>query len=253
MQFKGDLFMLIRIAICDDVRETCWELRDILKQIENEHQYKFEIKSFYSIEDLNNSFYKNDIDFDVIFLDIEFQNEMKGVYLGNKIRNDFFKENIKIVYISAYEKYGKDLFEVRPFNFLIKPIYYGKVEKTMQDIIKIITKQNSPFEYTVEGKKYTVDLYKILYFESNARKIRIATIDDVSLSCDIFYGKISDIAEQLSKSDFFLIHKSYLVNYHNVAEFQYDNITMVNRDNLSISQTYRKIVREMRNRKMGED
>ena len=242
--------MILRIAICDDDINICQNLKEILARIEKENDYNFEIKVFYSTEDLNKSFYENNLDFDVIFLDIEFPQMMDGVYFGNRLRNDLFKENIKIVYISSYEKYGKDLFQVRPFNFFIKPLVQDKVEKTINDIVKIITRQNKPFEYTVEGQKYTIDLYKILYFESNARKIKIVAL--TSLLFDIFYGKISDITRQLSKSDFFLIHKSYLVNYHNVAEFQYNNIPMVNGDKLNISQTYRQLVREMRNKKMGE-
>jgi len=243
--------MILRIAICDDHQDICLDLENKLKKIGEANQYDFEIKVFYFIDELDKSFYKNDIDFDVIFLDIEFPGAKNGIVFGNKIRDCFFKENIKIVYISGFEQYGNDLFQVRPFNFIIKPLTYSKIEKTIQDIVKIITKQKEPFEYTIEGEKHKIDLYKILYFESNARKIKIITFNSLSLY-DIFYGKISDITKQLSKSDFFLIHKSYLVNYHNVAEFQYNNITMANGDKLNISQTYRKSVREMRNKKMGE-
>jgi len=243
--------MKLKIAICDDIQEICRDLESMLRQIENKYNYTFEIKIFSSIKELEKSFYENDTDFDVIFLDIEFPNEMNGIYLGNKIRNNFFKETIKIVYISGFEQYGKDLFQVRPFNFLIKPLTFSKVEKTINDIIKIITKQKNPFEYYVEGKKYTIDLYKILYFISDARKVTIKTLN-TSLIQDTFYEKISNIHEQLSKSDFFLIHKSYLINYHNVAEFQYDKLKLVNDETLNISQTFRKNVREMRNRKMGE-
>jgi len=179
---------------------------------------------------------------------------MNGIYLGNKIRNDFFKETIKIVYISSFEKYGLDLFQVRPFNFLIKPFEYSKIEKTIQTIIKITTKQNQPFEYNVKGEKHKVDLYKILYFISNARKITIITLnaDNTESVYDTFYGKISDVGDQLIKSDFFYIHKSYLINYHNVAIFQYKEITLITGKKLKISQAYRTKVRKMRNKKMGE-
>jgi len=245
--------MVLRIAICDDSQEMCRDLENILRQIEyiNKYSFEFEISIFYSIEELNKYFYENDIDYDVIFLDIEFPEEFNGVYFGNKIRNDFFKENIKIVYISSFEKYGKDLFDIRPFNFLMKPLSFNKIAKTINDIIKIITKQNNPFEFNVSGTTYTIDLYKILYFESAARKVTIKTHNTI-LNPDTFYSKISDISKQLSKSDFFMIHKSRLVNYHNVAEFKYNEIKLIDGKKLNISQTYRKSVREMRNKKIGE-
>ena len=241
---------MIKIAICDDNQDICRDLENILRQIENLYQYDFEIKVFYSLQSLNEYFYGDDIDFDIIFLDIEFPDEMNGIYLGNKIRNDFFKETIKIIYISSFEQYGKDLFQVRPFDFMIKPLNFIKIEKTINNIIKIITKQNKPFEYSIEGTKYTIDLYKILYFKSIARKIEIITRK--TMPYNTFYGKISDTHKQLSQSDFFFCHKSYLINYHNIAEFQYKEITMINGDKLNISQYFRKDVREMRNKKMGE-
>ena len=246
--------MRLKIAICDDNKEICEDLKEILGQIQkaNDDNFKFEIYIFYSVEELTKSFYEDDRNFDVIFLDIEFPEEFNGIYLGNKIRNDFFKENIKIIYISSFERYGKDLFDIRPFNFFIKPLNWNKIEKTIIDIIKIITKQNNPFEYNVSGTKYTVDLYKILYFESEVRKVTIKTLDSTILDYPTFYEKLSNIEKQLSKSDFFRVHRSHLVNYHNVAEFQYDKIKLINGEVLDISQTYRKSVRRMRNKKIGE-
>jgi len=38
-----------------------------------------------------------------------------------------------------------------------------------------------------------------------------------------FYGKLSEIIKELNQ-DFILIHKSFLINYNHVIEYQYDNV-----------------------------
>lgn len=47
---------------------------------------------------------------------------MNGVKIGKKIRDGMQNETIQLVYISAAEGYAMELFEVRPFDLLIKPI-----------------------------------------------------------------------------------------------------------------------------------
>jgi DNA-binding LytR/AlgR family response regulator len=39
-----------------------------------------------------------------------------------------------------------------------------------------------------------------------------------------FYGRISDIEQQLNNQDFISIHKSHLINYDPVIEYQYDYV-----------------------------
>ena len=245
---------MLKIAICDDDKNICWDLENKLKKIaiENDciNDYIFNIKSFCSTDDLYKYFHENEDAFDVIFLDIKFdENSMAGIRMGNTIRKQFFNETIKIVYISSYKDYAMDLFETHPFDFLLKPISYEKVNEIINSILRIIHKQNEPFIYKVEGVEKKIDLFKILYFVNHRRKIEIITLKK-SLEYNAFYGKISDVGKWLAKADFFFIHQSYLINYHNVANFEYTYLELINGDKLEISQRYRKSIREMRVNKL---
>ena len=209
--------MLLKIAICDDNKEMCNDLENMLRQIEKARGYKFEIKIFISGEALHKYFFEVDIDFDIIFLDIEFPENINGIDIGNIIRNRFFKETVKIVYISSYEKYALDLFKIRPFDFMIKPPSYIKIDEIITSIVKVITKQNKPFEYKVGAEHCRIDLYKVLYFTSQWRKVEIITIDKKPF--DSFYQTLSAVGKDLAESDFFFIQKGYLVNYHKCRWF----------------------------------
>ena len=51
----------------------------------------------------------DDVCYDLIFLDIELQNELNGVQVGNVIRDDYNDERTQIVYISWNRKYQYQL------------------------------------------------------------------------------------------------------------------------------------------------
>ncbi len=59
--------------------------------------------------------------FGLIFLDIEMQ-YVNGIEAGKIIREKMKDELTKIVYISGSDNYAMELFQVRPLDFLIKPI-----------------------------------------------------------------------------------------------------------------------------------
>ena len=59
----------------------------------------------------------------------------------------------------------------------------------------------------------------------------------------IFYSTLAKVQTQLAKSDFILIHKSYLVNYLHVIEVGTKKVKMSNQQILPISQSQRKVVR----------
>jgi len=240
---------MLKIAICDDDKKTCIDLENYLKTIANENNfigdYFFDIKVFYSIEDLYKYFHLNNYAFDIIFLSIKFDdNNMAGVQMGNTIRKQFYNETVKIIYISNYADYLIDLFQTCPFDFCPKPISYKKINDIITSILRLMNKQNKPFIYTDKGIIKKIDLFKILYFVIRGRKIEIITYKQNSENI-LFNGKISKIGEQLFKSNFFFIHHSYLVNYHNVACFEYTKLKLINGAELEISQRYRKSVREM--------
>jgi len=240
---------MFKIAICDDDVFTCTALSKILNQIENENVLAFEIKIFLSGEELYKHILEKDMKFDMIFLDIELP-QMSGIDIGNIIRKEFKNEKTKIIFISNHVRYALELFQIRPFDFVIKPIKYDKIEQIIKTIMSIIYKQNGTFEYQVKNKKYEIELYKVLYFASEGRKIIIHTQKN-NFPNNEFYGKISDISSRLLNLDFFLSSSYCLVNYYAVAEFSYKKVILINGDEIIISQAHQTNVRNMHMEKRG--
>jgi len=229
---------MIRIAVCDDDNILCLQLESMLLDISKNISEEIEVETFFSGEELCRFLTEKNY-FDILFLDIELI-KLNGVEVGKIIREEMNNESIQIVYISAKESYAMDLFQVRPLHFLIKPIQKDVLEEVVNKALKLIVKNNQYFEYKNGITNYIVPFKDLIYFESDGRKVNIILYDETQS----FYGKLSEVEKQLNDQDFILIHKSFLVNYDHVVEYQYEYVKMSNNKVLSISQNNRKIVRE---------
>ena len=229
---------MLRIAVCDDDKVLCMQLKSMLNEIVENTDEIFETSTFYSGEELYDYMVKGN-PFDLIFLDIELC-EINGVEVGRKVREELNDQVTQIVYISSKDSYAMDLFDIRPLNFLVKPLNREKIESVLKTARKVMFSNNQYFEYKIGNVNFNVLLSDVLYFESNGRKVKIILKDDEKE----YYGKLSEVEEKLKDKDFFFIHKSYFINYNHVIEYAYEYVKMSNNKILAISQNNRKAVRE---------
>lgn len=230
---------MLRIAICDDEKVICSQLKDILIKLEFGIAEKMEMDIFYSGEELCEALDKG-VYYHIIFLDIELK-MMNGVEVGNKIRNELLNESTQIIYISGKENYAMELFKVRPLDFIIKPLYYEKIKAILKLAVRLIKKNEGNFQYKFEHSTYKLLIKDILYFTSENRQVKIHTVNGIKQ----FYGTLRDTADRVREFNFIRIHKSYLVNYNHIIKFEYQQIIMTNNEVLPISQANRRRIREL--------
>ncbi|WP_124068451.1 LytTR family DNA-binding domain-containing protein [Clostridium sp. E02] len=186
--------------------------------------------------------------YDIVFLDIEM--EYDGIKTAKKIRDKHTDSTTKIIFVSGYETYYKQLYEVKPIAFISKPIMIEELESAINKCIKqfIFEKNNCLiFEYKIKNSINRIMQKDIFYFESKKRKMRI-----VSASEDFeFYGRVAETLEKLDDENFIKVHESYIVNLDNVKLFLPDSLTMRNSDIICISKTYRLAVKRSVKRYLG--
>ncbi len=229
---------MLRIAVCDDNSIICLQIEGMLLEIGKNISEDIEVEVFFSGEELYHFLTEKNY-FDILFLDIELHH-LNGIELGKIIREEMNNETTQIVYISAKESYAMDLFQFRPLNFLIKPILQDKLEEVLKKALHLKIKNNQFFEYKSGITNYMVPFKDIIYFESDGRKVNIIIKNETKS----YYGKLSDVEKQLYNQDFLFIHKSFLVNYDHVVEYQYDYVKMSDNKILSISQNNRRTIRD---------
>ncbi|MGI6730841.1 MAG: LytR/AlgR family response regulator transcription factor [Anaerovoracaceae bacterium] len=229
---------MFRIAICDDEQIICSKIEDVILKYSKEMCLEIDTQVFYSGEELYKFLLSGDR-FDLIFLDIEMK-MLDGIQVGRMIREELDNQTVQIVYISGKDNYYRALFDVRPMNFLNKPLEEEKIIKDIRLAMKLCDRFGGVFKYKKGQELHYRDINSILYFESIRRKIRVVT----TMGDDTFYGKLDDVYKEVAKHHFMFIHKSYIINPIFVTQFKYEDVTMSNSEVLPISQSRRKSIRQ---------
>lgn len=228
---------LKRIAICDDEIGTCSDLEKMILDFAGRRALQIETEVFYSGETFYCSI-QGECPYDLVFLDIQLL-EMDGVLVGRQIREQLGNDKISIVYISSKETYAMSLFQVRPLDFLIKPLTEEKVAATLEQFIRLSEANKNEFYYHAGKSLCRLYLDEIHYFACNGRKVEIHT----GSGQREFYGAMRQVWEQVEGKGFLVIHKSYIVNAMFVSVYHYDSVQMTDGVRLPISQKYRKAMK----------
>lgn len=237
--------MYINIAICDDEIRICNQLEEYISDFFVEQKNEFNIDIFTSGDSLCQAMQTES--YDLIFLDIELPGN-NGVQTGDFIRNILKNNKVSIVYISANQSYAMELFEIRPINFLVKPLTDERVCKVIGTFLQLFGEKEKFFTFKVNGHIHKAALSDILYFESDKRKVTVVTVN----GSYEFYDSLKNVDKQVEASCFMMIHQSILVNFDYVKLFEYDKITMTDNSVLPISQLKRTEVRESYRRYIGD-
>jgi len=243
----GRMDKTIKIAVVDDENIICAQIEQYLLRIAKELNIHFEIDVFYSGRELCKHL-KQSVCFDVIFLDIE-MDDISGITASEFIRKQLVDDGVQIVYVSGKTQYALELFQYSPLDFLVKPVEYGKLKEVIIKISRVMGLWIDVFSYKKNHDTVKVKLKDILYFESEGRKIKVVTTNGT----DEFYAIMEDLTSQLERFDFLSIHRSFLVNYHQVKVFRYDEVEMTNNTVLRIGRSKRKEIQDFQLKMEGGD
>ena len=128
---------MLRIAVCDDDSEITESIIRFLLPLESK------LMDMYRIDEYNDGIelcydLEHGKKYDLIFLDIMMPGK-SGVEVGKLIREVLNDNVTQIVYVSSENSYAMELFQMRPMDFLIKPVTQEKMERIMRIAEKLST------------------------------------------------------------------------------------------------------------------
>ncbi len=129
---------MYHIGICDDGKNTCSSLEEMILEYTEEKGILTEVKVWYSGESLCD-YLKQGGHIDILFLDIELE-ALSGIEAGDFIRNRLEERSMQIIYISGKSSYAQELFRTQPMDFLVKPIGRERVNEALCLAMKILKK-----------------------------------------------------------------------------------------------------------------
>ncbi len=213
---------MIRCIIVDDEMPAREELKYLLHGFE-----KMEIvgEASHGAEalDLNNRLKP-----DLIFLDISMP-QLSGIEVAQIIIREQ-QNKPYIIFVTAFEQFAVEAFEVNAIDYLLKPISKERLEKALDKIINAYKFTGTDYEERIERminhlKNENVKKINKIMVYSNGSLIPIAPSEILYLTVEgrntiIFSTKgrfeigstLSQLEDKLSSNNFFRSHKSYLVN-----------------------------------------
>ena len=222
---------MIKIAICDDEAN----IRAYLSSLIQAQDCPCEIVEYASAGDCLADTQK----IDLLFLDIELApsgSGLDGMALARKIRERATVTQPVIIFVTGYERYVFDAFDVGAFQYLLKPVNEEKFAQVFARAVEqIAANRENPQKGCVltlqsANTSKTVPLDSIYYIESSNHRVELH-LKDGEFAC---YAKIGDLELEL-QDQFFRIHKGYLVNLSYVAGYSKTEVTLTNGVRLLLS------------------
>lgn len=206
----------MKVAVCDDERESCAALRSLIQR----QMSDCEVACFYT----GRQFLETREHFDILLLDIQMEG-MSGIEVARALR--VREENTILIFVTALKEYVFEAFDVSAFHYLLKPVSEEKFCRVFESACREAKRQemlsSERLFFQTKSRSFTVQKKEILYVESRKRKVDIHT----QRECFSVYATMKHMEEQLGE-DFYRCHRGYLVNLAYVTEYETDAVCLKN-------------------------
>lgn len=167
---------------------------------------------------------ENSASIDLAILDIDLQ----GANSLDLIK--YLTPQTKIVFTTSFTEFAVKAFEYNTIDYIVKPISFDRlkkalgriniVEKTIEDIDEF-TKLNSRFSINnmvlmnINNEMKFIKIKDINYIQAKGNYTNVSLEDGTQF---VTYGLIKIWEDKLPLDDFFRVHRSTIVNLHNVIK-----------------------------------
>lgn len=216
---------MIRIAIVEDDKSSSELLVSYLERYSNDKSIRFDVKTFFSCNQILNNYNNN---FDIIFMDIELP-DGNGLETIRKIRE--VDKNVIVIFVTNMAQYAVKGYEVRAFDFIVKPVTSYNFYIKLDNILNLF-EQKKDDEIWISNKdgKMKLNISSIYYIEV-IQHMCIYHTNDGNYKAT---GSLNNIEKTLSKYNFSLCNRCYLVNLRYVTSVK-KGFVLINNEELIIS------------------
>lgn len=208
----------MNIYICEDDRVSMERLSGYINTfLERYHIKDCEIKLFEDGRDLlADKGHK-----DIVFLDIEMPN-LNGIYIGQELAKA--NKNTIIIIVTSYIEYLDEAMKLRVFRYLSKPIDKQRLFRNMRDAMQLYANLTATLPIETKDGVHTILTSRIVCVEAIARKIIVHTVGGD-------YNSVQSMQywlDKLPSGVFFQSHRSFIVNFAHVSNFDHSVIRLYN-------------------------
>lgn len=209
--------MDLNIAICDDDKNQINISKEMVRKWASARMHTLLIKEFFSAEAFLFEYSENK-DFDILLLDIEMDG-MNGVELARTLRKG--NDDLQIIFITGYDDYIADGYDVAALHYLMKPIKEAKFISVLDRAARLIFDREKYIIMNVNGVVIKLSLDKIVYIEAQRNYVVVHTEKE-----DYRMKKTLSSIEKELDYGFFRADRSFIVGLRYVSEISKTEIKM---------------------------
>lgn len=233
---------MLKIAICDDEKLYCENIRQIISEYCTKRNIEFQVELFKSGNDfvlLENSINQ----FNIVYLDVN-MNGLDGIETAEIIR--YWSQDIFIVFITAFINYTLEGYKVEAIRYILKNnTLRENIYESLNAVFEKMQFSNHIYEFIFKEGLRKLSPRQIILIESNLHVLRFQVIVRSEIKKYTMIAKLNDIQKKLIEENVFVrIHQSYLVNLKYVKDISNYQAILWNDDVLPISRPRYKDVKE---------
>lgn len=212
---------MFAIAICEDEKYILEELCEKVAKYIEMKRLSANIRTFISGEEL----LKDPAAFDIILLDMKLPG-INGVEVARRVPG-----KSRIIFITSYQEYAVDAFEVEAVHYLLKPVaeerLYLALDRALRRSGHVDKKSLTLMK---SGEAHVIFIRDILYCEVFNHRVIIHSAQGAYG----YFGALDELENRLDER-FFRCHRSYIVNMGCVTAHEKGTAILVNGEKILIS------------------
>ena len=206
----------MRILICDDDALMIEQLQKYIRNFFEKKGVKCPELVYFSDGE---SLLADNGEKDILFLDIEMPG-MNGIYVGNELKKK--NNNIIIFIVTSYSEYLDEAMRFHVFRYLSKPLDKQRFFRNMKDAVDLYNTMTVKLPIETKQGVHTLPASSIIAVEAQGRKVIVhTTLRDFESVHNMQYW-----LNLLPKNCFFQTHRSFIINFEHVTDFDHTLIHM---------------------------
>lgn len=222
----------MHIALVEDDAAACAQAVVLLKQYAQTHEQTISWLTYRSAEAF--LFAMPDQAFDLLLLDIRLGGQ-DGVTLAKTIRQR--DANIAIAFLSNYEQYVFDGYDVDALAYIMKPLTLDKLAGLLTKTMARV--QPEALMLSLHGNLERIYLYDIRYVEASGHYLTIHTqTADLTLK-----DTLDHLQTQLIGTNFVRVHRAFVVNLNFVSSLEAADLTLNDGTDIPVARSKRSALK----------
>lgn len=194
--------MRMHIAVCDDSETEADYIRSLAEDWAKDRKIDAVVEPFFSAEQFLFR-YEEDHTWDLLLLDIEMK-EMDGVTLARRLRRD--SKTMQFLFITGYEDYIAEGYEVAALHYLMKPVRREKLFAVLDRAAEKQRENAVCLNLELPGELVRIPLHEIRYLDVCRNYVTVHCEEDYTVK-----RTLGEFEQELG-SGFFRIGRGCLVN-----------------------------------------